>query len=141
MDIDRQGAKTPGLKEPPAALDHAAREVVDAALEVHRSIGAGFGEHVYENALCVELALRGITFERQARIAVTYKGVCVGEGRVDVVVRDCLVVELKSVGALLPVHTAQLRAYLKATNRQLGLLINFDVAVLRSGIKRVILSR
>jgi len=85
--------------------------------------------------------LRGITFERQARIAVTYKGVCVGEGRVDVVVRDCLVVELKSVGALLPVHTAQLRAYLKATNRQLGLLINFDVAVLRSGIKRVILSR
>jgi len=96
---------------------------------------------VYENALCIELRLRTIPFTRQARAAVAYKGECVGEGRVDILVRDALVVELKCVSTLLPVHTAQLLAYLKATNRRLGLLVNFDVAVLRSGLKRVVLTK
>jgi GxxExxY protein len=141
VEEDRKDAKTQRLGDATAAANEAAREVVDAAFEVHRTIGPGFGELVYENALGVELALRGIPFTRQARVAVAYKGHCVGEGRVDVLVRDLLVVELKCVSTLLPVHTAQLLTYLKATNRQLGLLINFDVALLKSGVKRVILTQ
>jgi GxxExxY protein len=114
--------------------------VFDAAMEVHRVLGPGFGENVYERALCIELDLRGISFSRQPVTAVSYKGHCVGEGRLDLLVGDRLVVELKALPALAPVHTAQLLAYLKATERQLGLLINFDVPRLASGVKRVVLS-
>jgi GxxExxY protein len=127
-------------REPSAALDELARCVVDAALEVHRVLGPGFGERVYESALCVELKLRGVAFTRQPSVLVAYKGECVGEGRLDLMVDDALVVELEAVPALAPVHTAQVLAYLRATRRHLGLLINFDVAFLKHGIKRVILT-
>lgn len=141
MEEDRKDAKTQRFRDATAAANETARDVVDAAFEVHRTIGPGFGELVYEKALAVELALRGVPFTRQARVVVAYKGHCVGEGQVDMLVRDLLVVELKCVSALLPVHTAQLLTYLKATNRQLGLLINFEVALLKSGVKRVILTQ
>ncbi len=114
--------------------------VIDAAMEVHRVLGPGFGENVYERALCVELDLRQVPFSRQPATAVRYKGHCVGEGRLDLLVGDRLVVELKALPALAPVHTAQLLAYLKATELQLGLLINFDVVRLASGVRRVVLS-
>jgi GxxExxY protein len=114
--------------------------VIGAAMEVHRNLGPGFLESVYEEALCIELSLRRLAFQRQVPIGVTYKGHTVGEGRVDLLVANQLVVELKAVEVLLPVHQAQVISYLKATGHRLGLLINFNVPILKSGIKRVILS-
>jgi GxxExxY protein len=137
--MDRQDAKTPRV-EPEPELDALARVVVEAAFEVHRVLGPGYGEMLYESALCVELNLRSVAYERQPATVVEYKGHCVGEGRLDLVVGGRLVVELKAVPALAPVHTAQVLAYLKATGQKLGLLINFDVALLKYGIKRVVLS-
>lgn len=100
-----------------------------------------FLESVYEEALAIELELRGIPFERQKTIGVSYKGHHVGEGRADFVVISSLVVELKAADRLLPVHLAQVLSYLKATGCCLGLLINFHEALLRKGIKRVVLTK
>ena len=116
-----------------------ANAVIGAAIEVHRSLGPGFVESVYEEAMCVELALRNIPFARQAAIRISYKGNKVGEGRLDLLVGNGLIVELKAVEALAPVHTAQLLSYLKATNHKLGLLINFNVKLLKQGIVRLVL--
>jgi GxxExxY protein len=127
--------------EPNPELDHCARCVVDAALEVHRALGPGFLESVYEEALVVELGLRRIAFERQVPIALQYKGTPIGQARLDLLIAGCLVVELKALEVLLPVHLAQVLSYLKATRQRLGLLINFNVPMLRQGIKRVVLSR
>jgi GxxExxY protein len=124
--MDRQDAKTPRM-EPDARLDELTRQVIDAAFEVHRVLGPGYGEMVYESALCVELELRGLPYERQPTTRVAYKGRCVGEGRLDLLVDHQLVV-------------AQVLSYLKATGRPLGLLINFDVALLKHGIRRIILT-
>ena len=127
--------------EPTARLDRLARAVVDAALEVHRVLGPGFAESVYEEALAVELNRRAIAFERQLPVTVRYEGFCVGEGRVDLLVGGELIVELKSVEQLAAVHLAQVIAYLKAFDRPLGLLITFNVKLLKSGIRRVVLSQ
>lgn len=113
--------------------------VIGAAIEVHRLLGPGFAESVYEEALCIELAERGIPFARQAAIQVRYKGRLVGEGRLDLLVADVLIVELKVVDALAPVHTSQLLSYLKATGHPLGLLMNFNVPRLMQGVKRLVL--
>lgn len=118
-----------------------AHAVVDAALEVHKILGPGFAESVYEEALAVELNRRAIPFERQVPLTVKYKGFCVGEGRVDLVVGGELIVELKSVEQLAAVHVAQVISYLKAFDRPLGLLITFNVKLLKSGVRRVVLSR
>jgi GxxExxY protein len=123
---------------PEAELNQLSGAVIGAAIEVHRMLGPGFLESVYEEALCVELRRRGIGFVRQAEIGVTYKGDVVGEGRVDLLVEDALVIELKAVEVLAPIHTAQVMSYLKTTGCRVGLLINFNVVRLRSGIKRVI---
>jgi GxxExxY protein len=128
-------------KEPDADLDALAREVYRAALEVHRLLGPGFLESVYEEALCVELGLRRLPYERQVSVAVQYKGRPVGEGKVDVLIGGRLIVELKAVEALNDIHVAQVISYLRATSHQLGLLINFNVPLLKQGIRRVILSR
>ena len=114
--------------------------VVDSALEVHRTLGPGFLESIYEEALAVELGRRAVPFERQVALQVKYKGYCVGEGRVDLLVGGALVVELKSVEALADIHVAQVISYLRAFNRPLGLLINFNVRLLRAGLRRVVLS-
>ena len=121
-------------------VERLAHEVIDAAIEVHRTIGPGFLESVYENALCVELELRDIPFSRQHPIVLTYKDHNIGEGRLDILVDDQLVVELKAVDALQPIHCAQVLSYLKVTGCELGLLINFNVPVLPKGIKRIILN-
>ncbi len=120
-------------------VEKLAHAVIGAAIEVHRVLGPGLVEGVYEEALCIELTLRGIPFARQPVVIVSYKGRAVGESRLDLLVGNVLVVELKSVEALLPVHKAQLVAYLKITNNKLGLLINFNVPYLKEGLKRVIL--
>lgn len=129
------------LKEPDAVLDGLAHMVIGAAIEVHRELGPGFLESVYEEALVVELGLRGIPFVRQALVEVHYKGVRVGEGRLDLLVGKRLLVEVKTVDSLHPVHSAQVIAYLKALGTPLGLLMNFKAAVLKDGIKRIVYSR
>jgi GxxExxY protein len=125
---------------PVKRLDSLARTVVDSALEVHKILGPGFVESVYEEALAVELGRRAIPFERQVPLTVKYKGYSVGEGRVDLLVDGELIVELKSVEVLAAVHVAQVISYLKAFGRPLGLLITFNVKLLRTGVRRVVLS-
>ena len=128
------------MREPDAETDELAHAVIGAAIEVHRHLGPGFLESVYEEALCVELRLRQIAFERQKRVKVEYKGEYVGEGWLDLLVGNRLVVELKAVKAFAPIDHAKVISYLKATGRQLALLVNFHVPVLRDGIQRIVRS-
>jgi GxxExxY protein len=126
--------------EPPEDVDALAKAAIGAAVEVHRHLGPGFLEHAYEEALAVEFDLRGIPYERQAPIRLVYKGHEIGEGRVDFLVDKKLIVELKAVEALGPVHKSQVISYLRAMGQTLGLLINFNVRVVKEGIQRVICS-
>lgn len=128
-------------REPPRELDAIAGKVIGAALEVHRSLGPGFLESVYEEALAVELELLGISCERQKPIPVTYKSHPIGEHRLDFLVDSRLIVELKAVEKFLPIHRAQLISYLKAADLPLGLLINFNERWLRDGIERIVLTQ
>lgn len=127
--------------EPSSELNALSQRVIGAAIEVHRILGPGYLESVYEEALAIELELQGVMCHRQASVHIEYKGRPVGEGRLDLLIGGCLVVELKTVEHLLPIHHAQLLSYLKVTRKQLGLLINFNTRVLREGVKRVVLSR
>jgi GxxExxY protein len=120
------------------AVERYASKTIGAAIEVHRCLGPGYDESVYELALAAELELRKIPFQRQARFAVQYKGRLVGEGRLDFLVGGCLIVELKAVEELGIVHLAQVLTYLKATDQHLALLVNFNVHQLIAGIRRVI---
>jgi GxxExxY protein len=128
-------------REPDERLDRLAHAVIGAAIEVHRLLGPGYLESVYQAALGVELTLRGIPFEAQRPVGITYKGHPVGDGYLDFLVDGILIVELKAVDALADVHKAQVISYLKATQLHLGLLINFNVPILKQGLKRVILSQ
>ena len=129
------------MLEPPKELDAIANAVIGAAFEVHRVLGPGFLESVYEEALAIELKLRGIHFERQKTMDVSYKGYPIGEGRTDFVVENSLVVELKAIDKLLPVHQAQVISYLKAAKLRLGLLINFHELKLVDGVHRLLLPK
>jgi GxxExxY protein len=114
--------------------------IIGAAIEVHRHVGAGMLESIYETCLCRELSLRGIAYERQRPLQVVYKGeVLDATYRLDLVVEGCVVVEVKAVEEVLPVHKAQLLTYLRLTGLRLGLLLNFKVPVLTRGISRVVL--
>ena len=114
--------------------------IVDAAIEVHRELGPGLLERVYEASLAKELRLRGITSVRQLPQPVIYKGEELeDEGyKIDLLVEDCIIVELKTVSELLPIHHSQLLTYLRLSEKKLGLLINFHVPLLKNGIKRLI---
>ena len=127
--------------EPERIVDELAHEVIGCAIEVHRHLGPGFLESVYEEALAIEFRMRGIPYERQKVIAVSYKDSPVGEGRLDFLVGGRLVVELKAVEALAPIHRAQVISYLRATCLQLGLLFNFNVPLLKDGFQRIVCSR
>jgi GxxExxY protein len=124
--------------EPPVEVDADARGVIGAAIEVHRFLGPGFLEAVYEEALAVEFAMRHIKFSRQVEVPIFYKDHELTCHRLDFVINDRLVIEIKAVAALLPLHTSQVISYLRATNLQLGLLLNFNVPMLKEGTKRVI---
>jgi len=116
------------------------QEILGAAIEVHRVLGPGLLESAYEHALCHELHLRNIGFQSQVDLEITYKGVVLGSTlRMDLLVRDTVIVELKSVEQILPVHGAQLLTYLRLSGHAVGLLINFNVPVLRNGILRRVL--
>ncbi len=122
-------------------VDLVTREIIGAALEVHRILGPGFLESFYDNALAAELTARRIPFVRQVRLAVTYKGATVGRARVDFIVAETVVVELKAVEHFAGIHTAQGISYLKASGLQVALLINFNVQRLENGLKRIALDQ
>ncbi len=115
-------------------------EIIGAAIEVHRFLGPGLLESAYEECLSRELALRKLNVERQKAIPVVYKDVKLECGyRIDLLVESRIVVELKSVDALAPIHEAIILTYIRLSERRLGLLINFNVTVLKDGIKRYII--
>ena len=126
------------LIEPGKRVDELARAVIGAAIEVHRQLGPGFWESVYEEALCVELEDRQIPFERQKEISVLYRDRHIGVQRIDLLVGQSLIVELKAVEAVADIQVARVISYLKATRLSLGLLINFNVPVLKQGIRRIV---
>ena len=126
--------------EPGEEVDELARPVIGAAMEVHTILGAGFLESTYEQALAVEFAPRGIPPQRQWPIALNYKDHPVGEARLDFLVGDKLIVALKAVDSIHPIHNAQVLNDLKATGLSLGLLINFNVEHLKGAIKRIVLT-
>ena len=126
--------------EPDIELDTLAHLVIGAALEVHRELGPGYLESVYQNALSIELRSTGVKFEAQKPFLLNYKQQHIGEGRLDFLVGDRLVVEIKAVESLQPIHKAQVISYLKATRSRIGLLINFNVKMLKNGIQRIIWS-
>jgi GxxExxY protein len=115
------------FEEPDAQLDLLASAVISACIEVHGNLGPGYTEAIYERALCRELRLRSVEFERQVPLCVVYKGERVGEHRLDLLVGQRLIVELKAIEALGAIHGVQLRSYLKARGERLGLLINFNM--------------
>ncbi len=111
----------------------------EAAIEVHRNLGPGLLEYAYEACLCHEMALRGIPFERQKPLPVVYKGKDLEWGyRLDAVVAGLVILELKCLERIEPIHEAHLLTYLKLSNLKLGLLINFKAPVLKSGIRRIV---
>jgi len=114
-------------------------KIVGAAIEVHRSLGPGLLESTYEGCLCHELSLNQIPFERQALLPVVYKGNRLDCGyRVDIIVDRKVILELKSVADIQPIHKAQLLTYLKLSGLKLGLLLNFNVVLMKDGIKRFV---
>ena len=120
-------------------LNHLSQEVIGAAIEVHRDLGPGLLEMTYELSLQHELQLRGFASERQVLLPIQYKGLVVAEAyRIDLLVEHRLVIELKAIESLLPIHSAQLLTYLRMSNNHLGLLINFHTVRLVDGIKRMV---
>jgi GxxExxY protein len=126
--VNRRGAEGAegerGWAEPDEALNRLSESVIGAAIEVHRSLGPGFLESFYEEALCREMSDRGVAFRRQVAVDVLYKGAPIGEARLDLLVERRLLVELKATERWAPIHMAQVLSYMKATGLTLGLLIN-----------------
>ena len=114
--------------------------IIGGAIEVHRELGPGLLESAYEECLCHELHLRNLTFQRQLSLPIAYKGVRLDCGyRLDVVVEDLVILELKSIEQVLPIHHAQLLTYLRLSGKNVGLLINFNTPVLKNVIVRRVL--
>lgn len=124
----------------PDETERLATQVLDGAFAVHRALGPGLLEGVYETCLCHELSKRGIQHQRQVAMPIVYDGISLETGlRLDILVDNCLIVELKAVEKTIPLYAAQLLTYLKLTHIRLGLLINFNVPVLKGGIRRIAL--
>jgi len=137
--MNHQGTKTPRTPVP-VELDRIAKLVVEAAFKVHKSLGPGLLESVYEICLAHEIGKSNLSIERQVALPVIYDNIRMDAGlRIDLLVEDSLIVELKAVEEILPVHEAQVLTYLKLTGHRLGLLINFNVPLIRDGIKRIAL--
>lgn len=134
-------AERPGSKlSLDARTEALAKVVVDAAYQVHRALGPGLLEHVYEICLQLELERRGLRVKRQVQLAINYAGVKIHKAYViDLLVEDCIVIELKAIEQLTPKHSAQLLTYLKLSGKRLGFLINFNEAVFTDGFKRKVL--
>jgi len=114
-------------------------KIIGAAIEVHKTLGPGLLESTYEECICHELRLQGLSFKRQESLPIEYKGKTLGcSYRLDIIVEDAIIVELKSCDRIEPIHRAQLLTYLKLSGRNLGLLLNFNVPAMREGIVRVV---
>ena len=114
-------------------------KIIGAAIEVHKKLGPGLLESAYEECLCCEMQLRGIEFKRQVPLSLNYKGIVLDCGyRLDLLVEDKVIVELKSVEGLEPIHEAQMLTYLRLRNAWLGLIINFNVIMLKDGVRRLV---
>jgi GxxExxY protein len=121
-------------------LEDLTEQIIGAAIEVHKQLGPGLLESAYEECLCHELHLRGLAFQRQVPLPVTYKGLKLDCGyQLDLVIEDAVILELKAVEKILSVHEAQLLTYLKLTGKKVGFIINFDVEILTRGIVRRVL--
>jgi GxxExxY protein len=123
-------------------MDHdqqTTERIIACAIEVHRALGPGLLENAYLASLCIELAHNRIPFERERTLPLVYRGVSVGEYRLDLIVNRAVVVEVKSVLRFEPVFAAQLLTYLSITGLRVGLLLNFNKGVLKDGIKRIVL--
>ena len=113
--------------------------IIGGAIEVHRHLGPGLLESAYEECLCYELSQAGLSFQRQVATPVNYKGLKLDCAyRLDLVVEDSVIVEIKAIDALIPIHSSQLLTYLKSLNKRVGLLINFNVPILKHGLKRIV---
>lgn len=130
------GSKTPQPDYPRSELT---KRVIGAAIRVHRALGPGFVESIYENALCMQLQADEVPFERQKVLPVSYEGEVVGEHRADLVVDGVLVVEIKAVSGLVEQHAAQLMSTMKAAGAKVGLLMNFHDVRLVDGVRRYVL--
>jgi GxxExxY protein len=127
-------------KESAESKDPRTSPIIGTAIEVHRHLGPGLLESAYEECLCHELHLRGLEFRRQAELPVAYKGLKLDCGyKIDLVVRNEVILELKAVDHVLPIHEAQLLTYMKLTGKDVGLLINFNISLLTRGIVRMVL--
>jgi len=114
-------------------------EIIGACIEVHRALGPGLLESVYEDCICHELGIRGMAFQRQVYVPITFKGLRVENAlRLDLYIQDSVIIELKTVEALLPVHVAQILTDLKLTGCKVGLLMNYNVSVLKAGLNRYV---
>jgi GxxExxY protein len=123
----------------PDELNRVSERIIGAAIAVHRELGPGFLESIYEQAMRLELEARGLRFECEKAIAVLYRGTPIPGQRIDLLVGGCVIVEVKAVSAIEPVHVAQVVSYLKTTGLRLGLLINFHERLLKDGIRRIVL--
>jgi GxxExxY protein len=117
--------------------DPLTHRIIGCGIEVHRELGPGLMEQSYERAFCVELALAGLSYDRQVVAPVVYKGEVIGEHRSDLVIENRVVVEIKSVERLIGLHQAQLLAYMRILRMPVGLLMNFNSEVLRTGVRRL----
>jgi GxxExxY protein len=115
--------------------------IIGFAMEIHRQLGPGLLESAYESAMCIELRNGGVSFKRQIGVPLYYKGELISEHRPDLVVDDRIVVEIKSVERFNPVHLAQMITYLRVTDLPVGLLLNFNTAMMKNGIRRVVNQR
>src|SRR5437667_6419398 len=119
-------------------ISHLTENIIGCAIEVHRQLGPGLLEGTYEAALCIELQIAGLNFVRQSVFPVIYKGQVIGEYRLDLIVEDIVIVEIKSVERFDPIFEAQVLTYLRVTGKRVGLLINFNSRLLRDGVKRYV---
>ncbi len=122
----------------PAATEHVATALIGAAIEVHRHLGPGFLERIYQEALCLELDARGLPYERERAVLVHYRGVPIPGQRIDLIVGGCVLVELKAAARIDRAHEAKMISYLRTTGLRLGLLLNFNDPTMKEGLKRVI---
>ena len=120
-------------------MDKLTERIIGCAIEVHRHLGPGLLEATYEAAFCIELETVGLKFQRQLAVPVVYKGRTIGEYRLDLLVEQAVVVEIKSVERFDPVFEAQVLTYLRVTGKKTGLLINFNSRLLKNGVKRFVL--
>jgi len=128
------------MKPPTPHEEALAREIVDCAYKVHRALGPGLLESIYEACFCHELTKRGIPYRRQVQVPLVYDGISLPESlRLDLLVDDLIVCELKSVELIIPLFVAQVLSQLKLSGKRLGFLINFNVPVIKEGIRRIIL--